>query len=130
MSLLQMSFYGAVLIVAILIIRAIALHRLPKKVFILLWSIALLRLLVPFSIPSEFSLYSVLPVELLAQTMVPATDTFIEEYNTAQPTPLPSPDKTTVTVVGLSSPDGTFLPLATLFRILGSLSVALFFLIT
>ena len=64
MSLLQMSFYGAVLIVAILIIRAVALHRLPKKVFILLWSIALLRLLVPFSIPSEFSLYSVLPVEM------------------------------------------------------------------
>lgn len=61
MSLLHMSFYGAILIVAIIIIRAVALHRLPKKVFVLLWSIALLRLLLPFSIPSEFSLYSLLP---------------------------------------------------------------------
>lgn len=63
MTLLTMSFYGAVLISAILIIRAFTLHRLPKKTFLVLWGIALLRLLVPFELSSGVSLYSLLPAE-------------------------------------------------------------------
>ena len=58
MSLLQMSFSGAVLILAIVVIRAAAIHKLPKKTFLILWGVVLLRLLVPFSIPSMFSIYS------------------------------------------------------------------------
>ena len=61
MTLLNMSFYGAVIILAILIIRAFALHKLPKKTFLILWAVALVRLLVPFEIASGFSLYSLLP---------------------------------------------------------------------
>ena len=34
------------------------MNRLPKKLFILLWEAALLRLLLPFSIPSVFSIYT------------------------------------------------------------------------
>lgn len=60
MSLLQMSISGAILILAIVIIRAIAINRLPKKTFLVLWFIALLRLLIPFSIPSVFSVYSLI----------------------------------------------------------------------
>ncbi len=67
MSLLQMSFAGAVMITAVIIIRALAVNRLPKKTFLILWGIVLMRLLVPFSIPSELSVYS------LAQRNVPAT---------------------------------------------------------
>lgn len=58
MTLLQMSFSGAVLILAIIVIRAAAVNRLPKKTFLFLWWIALLRLLLPFSVPSIFSAYS------------------------------------------------------------------------
>ncbi|MCH5194435.1 MAG: M56 family metallopeptidase, partial [Oscillospiraceae bacterium] len=58
MSLLQMSFSGAVLILVIAVIRMIAIHRLPKKTFLALWIIALARLLLPFSVPSPFSVYS------------------------------------------------------------------------
>ena len=58
MSLLQMSFSGAVLILAIVIIRAMTINILPKRTFLILWGIVLLRLLVPFSIPSELSMYS------------------------------------------------------------------------
>ncbi len=61
MSLLQMSFYGAVIILAVLLLRAATLHRLPKNTFLILWGIALLRLLVPFEIASGYSVYSVLP---------------------------------------------------------------------
>ena len=58
MSLLQMSFSGAVFIIAIVIIRAIAINKLPKKTFFVLWEMALLRLIIPFSIPSMFSVYT------------------------------------------------------------------------
>ena len=61
MTLLKMSIYGAVIILAVLIIRAITLHKLPKKTFLILWAVALVRLLVPFEISSDYSLYSLLP---------------------------------------------------------------------
>ena len=60
MTLLEMSITGAVLITAILLIRTIMINRLPKQTFLILWSLALLRLLVPFTIPSAFSVYSLI----------------------------------------------------------------------
>ena len=60
MNLLQMSFSGAVFILAVVIIRAMTINRLPKKTLLFLWDIVLFRLLVPFSIPSTFSVYSLL----------------------------------------------------------------------
>ena len=57
-SLLQMSFSGAIFITAVVMIRAIAINRLPKKTFLVLWELILLRLLVPVSIPSVFSVYT------------------------------------------------------------------------
>lgn len=60
MTLLSMSFYGAVIILAIILIRALTLHKLPKKIFLILWGVALLRLLVPFEISSDYSIYSLL----------------------------------------------------------------------
>lgn len=59
MSLTEMSISGAVLILAV-VVRAAAINRLPKKTFLALWYIALLRLLVPFSIPSVLSAYSLI----------------------------------------------------------------------
>ena len=58
MSLIQMSFSGAVMILAVIAVRALALNRLPKKIFVLLWAVILMRLLIPFSIPSVLSAYS------------------------------------------------------------------------
>ena len=60
MSLLQMSFAGAVMILAIIVIRALAVNLLPKKTFLALWGIAVARLLLPFSVPSAFSVYSLI----------------------------------------------------------------------
>lgn len=58
MDILQMSLSASVLIVAVVIIRALALHKLPKKTFLVLWGVAVCRLLVPFSISSRFSFYT------------------------------------------------------------------------
>lgn len=60
MSLLQMSFLGTVIILLIVVLRAVLINRLPKKTFVILWWIALIRLLVPFSIKSVTSIYSLL----------------------------------------------------------------------
>ncbi len=60
MSLLQMSTAGAVMILAITVIRALAMNRVPKATFLALWGAALVRLLVPFSLPSGLSVYSLL----------------------------------------------------------------------
>ncbi|OUQ28487.1 hypothetical protein B5E77_01650 [Lachnoclostridium sp. An131] len=60
MSLIQMSFSGAVMILVIFAVRTAAINGLPKKLFILLWELVLLRLLVPFSIPSVISVYTFL----------------------------------------------------------------------
>ena len=60
MSLIQMSFSGAVMILVIFAVRTAAINRLPKKLFILLWELVLLRLLIPFSIPSVISVYTFL----------------------------------------------------------------------
>ena len=65
MSFLQMSLAASVMILVILLIRTLAIHRLPKRFFLLLWVVVLLRLLVPFSLPSPTSIYSLLPTEPL-----------------------------------------------------------------
>ncbi len=81
MSLLQMSFSAAVMILIITLIRALFINRLPKATFIALWGIVLIRLLVPFSLPSPLSVYSLanrpeavhIPVVPAAGIPAPAT---------------------------------------------------------
>ncbi len=55
MTLLEVSFSGAVFIIAVVIIRAIAINSLPKKTFLVLWEMVLLRLVeaVNFSVSME-----------------------------------------------------------------------------
>ena len=60
MNLLQMSLSGAVMILVIVVIRALAINKLPKKAFLVLWSVVVVRLLIPYSFRSAFSVYSLL----------------------------------------------------------------------
>lgn len=58
MSLQQMSISGAVLIIAVVVCRALAVNKLPKQTFLILWWISLARLLLPIRLPSMFSIYN------------------------------------------------------------------------
>lgn len=58
MMILKMSLSAAVFILVIVVIRALAISKLPKKTFLALWGVALCRLLIPFSIPSHWSAYN------------------------------------------------------------------------
>ena len=57
MSLFQMSVAVGALILCIVVVRALAIHRLPKTTFLVLWMIAALRLLLPLSIPLPFNIH-------------------------------------------------------------------------
>ncbi len=60
MRLLQMSLAGGMLILAVTAVRAVFINKLPKRTFLVLWGVALLRLLVPVSVPSALSVYTLL----------------------------------------------------------------------
>lgn len=62
MNIMQMSLAGAILIIAVLTVRKLTLHKLPKNMFLVLWGIVICRLLIPFSLPSRFSFYTGLDI--------------------------------------------------------------------
>lgn len=57
MTILTMSLGGSVLIAAVLL-HHFLLNHLPKWTFLLLWGVVLCRLLIPFNLPSRFSVYT------------------------------------------------------------------------
>lgn len=63
MSLVQMTLTGGVFILFIVVVRSLALHRLPKEAFTALWKTAALRLLLPFTISLPISVLT--PVNYL-----------------------------------------------------------------
>lgn len=58
MSLLTMSVSGSVMVLVVIVMRVLLLDRLPKSFFLALWGAVLLRLLLPFYIPSPLSIYN------------------------------------------------------------------------
>lgn len=122
MEILNRSFSAVVLIVAIVIIRSLALHRFPKRTFLALWGVALCRLLIPFSIPSRFSictLVSMLETEFLA------ADTTIIGMIPLNIGTAPGTTKTSLTVAASVS----ISPFMTIW-IIGLSACAFFFLVT
>lgn len=60
MSLPERSLAGALLILVTAALRGLARSRLPKRTFVALWWVAVLRLLAPAALPSRFSVYTLL----------------------------------------------------------------------
>lgn len=58
MRLWQMSFYGGALILAVALIRRGLQERIPREAFLALWAVAVLRLLVPFALCTDFNVYA------------------------------------------------------------------------
>lgn len=79
-NLLTASFYGSIVILAVLVLRLV-LRKAPKKYMCFLWILVGIRLMLPFSIESRLSLQPD-PVKL--------TETFTE-IRQEQPVPAPNP---------------------------------------
>lgn len=123
MSLWEMSLTGSVLILVILTLRALTLHRLPKTTFLALWGVAAVRLLVPYTLPSPFSVYS-----LALRPHAPAVPVSVTENLLPAPGTAPLPGGTTVSPVGPAAPSGPDLP--SLLWLAGMLVCGGFFLLT
>ncbi|GIO86741.1 hypothetical protein J25TS5_36730 [Paenibacillus faecis] len=51
MDILRMSLSASALIILVALLRSVAIHRLPRLLFLVLWGIVFARLLVPVSLP-------------------------------------------------------------------------------
>ena len=123
MSLLQMSFSGAVFITAVVMIRAAAINKLPKKTFLVLWELVMVRLLIPFSIPSVFSVYT-LVTHGLSSAALPEVTT---DYN------MPAVEGVFAATGGMEQPPADILSSISLWFIVwcaGMIPAALFFVIS
>ncbi len=123
MSLLQMSFSGAVFITAVVMIRAAAINKLPKKTFLVLWELVMVRLLIPFSIPSVFSVYT-LVTHGLSSVALPEVTT---DYN------MPAVEGVFAATGGMEQPPADILSSVSLWFIVwcaGMIPAALFFVIS
>lgn len=58
MSLLQISISASVFILAVIFLRFLLIHKLPKMTFMILWGVASVQLLVPVSVQSQFSIFT------------------------------------------------------------------------
>lgn len=61
MRLLEMTLKGGVMALVIMALRTFLLYKLPKRTFIILWEIAMLRLVLPVSIPAAASVCALFP---------------------------------------------------------------------
>ena len=103
MNLLQMSFAGAVMILAVTVIRALTINKVPKKTFLVLWGIALVRLMIPFSFPSWFSIYSLWNREMPTEGMNAAAGMLIPVIPAGQEAAVPY--NTVGSVANVSAPE-------------------------
>lgn len=119
---LSMSFSASVLILVIVITRALLLHKLPKRTFLVLWGVVLCRLLVPFDIPSRFSIYSI--VNALTSRFS-ETDFSINGFPAAQ-------NNTAITEITATLPEATYVNVSpfTVIWFIGLVVCALFLLVT
>lgn len=130
MTLLQMSLSGGVLILVITLLRALLLDRLPRRTFPVLWAVAAARLLIPLSLPSPTSIYSLLQrsqtvqegiYTMQAANLLPVSPAVADTAGAAAQT---APDPATTAAAAASGP---VIPVQTLLWLAGVLLVFVVF---
>ncbi|MDO5345830.1 MAG: M56 family metallopeptidase [Lachnospiraceae bacterium] len=87
MKLISMSISAGSLILFILVLRMAAARFLPRRLFVFLWIIALLRLLVPISIPVTFGIGFSAAESDLSRLLTARTAQAVQEKEAAVPGP-------------------------------------------
>lgn len=127
-----MSITASFLILAIIIIRVFAIHKLPKITFVILWGVVLLRLLIPFSIPLPFDVNTI--INKAAEVFMNETDTQniitnINKFQNLNVLVLPDTDTTPALTNQTLQESITFISFVLAAWIIGIVSFTLFFLI-
>jgi|GEM_PF-3195978 len=130
MDILQMSITAAILIFATVVIRQFALNKLPKKTFMILWSVILLQLLIPFTVTVT------LPEPAVPAAVSPAVGVSQGEATIFQPIPPPAPPRTDIFTVietvneAIPSVNTSLVIPVTAIWIIGIIALALYFLVS
>lgn len=117
--LLRMGLAGAVLAGVVTVVRALALHRMPKGALLALWALALARFLLPVTVPAPFSAYT------LASAVVVSEAAVARKAAPVSPAP---PEALPVVTEGQAAPSAGPLPVLPLVWAMGTAGCALFFL--
>lgn len=79
---LNMSLTASVICIVILILRSALRNKLPRWAFYAVWAIVLVRLLIPFAIPSRISVFNaVAPVQPVTESAAPIA--FVQDSGAA-----------------------------------------------
>lgn len=70
-TLLSMSISASVIIAVIIVIRSLFIHKLPKRLFVMLWTAAALRMLVPLSVPVNIPHENTQPENAVVREVTP-----------------------------------------------------------
>ena len=71
-TLLSMTVSASVVIAVIIVIRSLFVHRLPKRLFVILWAAAALRMLVPFSVSVNIPHENTQPENVVVREFAPS----------------------------------------------------------
>ena len=71
-TLLSMTVSASVVIAVIIVIRSLFVHRLPKRLFVILWTAAALRMLVPFSVSGNIPHENTQPENTVVREFTPS----------------------------------------------------------
>jgi len=131
MSVFQMSISATILILAIVVIRSLAIHKLPKKTFLVLWGIALFQLLIPFYIPLPIGVYTVTD-RVMGLMSVTEMNTYTPTIPAIDEIPLPIPplnDIDPLVSEATQEVNTQFFPIVTIW-IIGMVTLAMVFIVT
>ena len=79
LRILNMSAAASVTGLAVAVLRALLRRRLPRWTFYLMWGLVLVRLLLPFSVPSPLSAFEVIPTARVQETSGGTVLAFVED---------------------------------------------------
>ena len=137
----NMSITASYIIAAVFLIRLISIKKMPKLFSYALWGIVLLRLVIPFSLPSEFSVLNLftspvsIPTEISisapsANTELPQINTDISQINTSTSQVNMDGSITTVIPKGQPSPTEFWFNMVAVIWIIGMAAFLLWYAIS
>jgi len=85
MNIVTMSLTASLTILVVIIIRLLFIHTLPKKTFLLLWSVVIFRLMVPVSIPSRLSIWNIADAFFPSAPLTEAAEETVPAFAAAAP---------------------------------------------
>jgi len=127
----QMILSASIMIALAVLIRRLAIHRLPKRVFVIIWGLVSIRLLIPFSLPDAFSMLHVSNLPILdAISAFGSSNVDPSMLMTSVPVALPAYVMEYSAGTILAQPSVNWSLILLILWILGSVLLAFFFLIS